>query len=264
MRRRQFRRANAPHGFTLVELAVVVAIVALLLGTLMYTLSAQTDQRNFEETRRRLDSAHDLLLAYAIANGRLPCPATATSNGYEDPVGGATCTIFSAAAKYSGWLPAVTIGFQQVDSSGYAIDAWGNRIRYAVSFTNTGCATTPPANTLLFTNASNLKTYGISCQPNDLVVCKSATGTTPSSCGPATNSLTNQQLVVAVVLSMGKNGAIACSTCTDQNENTDGDPVFIYHTLTPAGATNGEFDDQMVWIPVGELYSRLIGAGVLP
>jgi prepilin-type N-terminal cleavage/methylation domain-containing protein len=260
MPQRKFGRLNALHGFTLVELAVVVAIVALLLGTLMYTLSAQTDQRNFEETRRRLDSAHDLLLAYAIANGRLPCPATSTSNGFEAPVGGGTCT----TANYSGWLPAVTIGFQQVDSSGYAIDAWGNRIRYAVSLTNTGCSPTPPAGTPLFTNALNLKTYGISCLPNDLVVCKSTTGATASSCGPATNSLTNQQLVLAVVLSMGKNGAIACATCTDQNENTDGDPVFIYHTLTPAGATNGEFDDQMVWIPVGELYSRLIGAGVLP
>ena len=260
MPRRKFGRPGAPQGFTLVELAVVVAIVALLLGTLMYTLSAQTDQRNFEETRRRLDSAHDLLLAYAIANGRLPCPATSTSNGYEAPVGGGTCT----TVNYGGWLPAVTIGFQQVDSSGYAIDAWGNRIRYAVSLTNTGCPTTPPAGTPLFTNALNLKTYGISCLPNDLVVCKSATGATTSSCGPAANSLTNQQLVVAVVLSTGKNGSITCPTCTDQNENTDGDAVFIYHTPTPTGATNGAFDDQVVWIPIGEIYSRMIAAGVLP
>lgn len=260
MPRRKFGRLGAPHGFTLVELAVVVAIVALLLGTLMYTLSAQSDQRNFEETRRRLDSAHDLLLAYAIANGRLPCPATATSNGYESPVGGGTCT-----TSYGGWLPAVTIGFQQTDASGYAVDAWGNRIRYSVD--PSGCLLSPSCSstvTPFFTSSTTLKTNGISYMPGNLVVCKSATGATTNSCGPSTNSLTNQNIVVAVVLSTGKNGAITCASCTDQNENTDSDPVFVYHTLTPTGATNGEFDDQMVWIPIGELYSKMIAAGVLP
>jgi prepilin-type N-terminal cleavage/methylation domain-containing protein len=51
------RRRRRSDGFTLTELAVVLAIVALLLGGLMYTLAAQTDQRNFEETRRRLEQA---------------------------------------------------------------------------------------------------------------------------------------------------------------------------------------------------------------
>ena len=45
------------RGFTLTELAVVMAIVAFLLGSLMYTLSAQSEQRNFEDTRRRLEQA---------------------------------------------------------------------------------------------------------------------------------------------------------------------------------------------------------------
>ena len=49
------------HGFTLVELAVVFTIVILLLGSLMYTLSAQSEQRNYEETRRRLEQAKDLV-----------------------------------------------------------------------------------------------------------------------------------------------------------------------------------------------------------
>ena len=46
------RRRSA--AFTLVEVAVVLAIVALLLGSLMYTLSAQVEQRDFEDSRRRL------------------------------------------------------------------------------------------------------------------------------------------------------------------------------------------------------------------
>ena len=67
------------RGFSLVELAVVLTIVTLLLSSLMYTLSAQVEQRNAEETRRRLEQARELILSFAIANGRLPCPARFTS-----------------------------------------------------------------------------------------------------------------------------------------------------------------------------------------
>jgi type II secretory pathway pseudopilin PulG len=67
--------ARRTRGFTLVELAVVFLIVTLLFGSILYTLSAQLEQRNFAETRRRLETARELLISYAIVNGRLPCPA---------------------------------------------------------------------------------------------------------------------------------------------------------------------------------------------
>jgi prepilin-type N-terminal cleavage/methylation domain-containing protein len=246
------RRAR---GFTLVELAVVFLIIGLLLASALYTLSAQTEQRNFEETRRRLDAARELLLAFAIVNGRLPCPATSTSSGDEAPVGGAAaCT-----SAYGGWLPARSIGFQIVDAGGYAIDAWGNRIRYAVSANAlTGCLGSLPH----FTNATNLRTNGIICQPNDLVVCSTATGITATTCGTAT-PLTNQNTLVAVVFSIGKNG-VTGSGGIDEAANVNGDRVFVWHTPAPSTAANGEFDDQMQWFSVGELYGKLIAAGVLP
>jgi prepilin-type N-terminal cleavage/methylation domain-containing protein len=245
------------HGFTLTELAVVFTIVSLLLATAMYTLSAQTEQRNFEETRRRLEAARELLLAFSVANGRLPCPATAASGGQES-LAGANCT-----SPYGGFLPARTIGFQLMDAGGGALDAWGNRIRYAVSghgVALTGCAgaSTQPH----FTNATNLRTNGITCQPSDLVVCQSATGITATTCGGAV-SLTNQTTLVALVFSTGRNGASG-SGGSDEAANVNGDRVFVWHTPTPVGFVNGEFDDQMTWISVGELYAKLIAAGVLP
>ena len=183
-------RTALERGFSLVELAVVMAIVAFLLGGLIYTLSAQVEQRNFEDTRRRLEQARELVLGFAIVNGRLPCPATATSNGDESPAGGGICSTSLLSPAYTGWLPARTLGFQQTDASGYAIDAWGNRIRYAVSIAtpyNTASpqvcrsvdAATPPV-TPHFTHKDNLKKNGIDCQPNDLLVCKSATTITSS------------------------------------------------------------------------------------
>lgn len=248
--------ARRARGFTLAELAVVTLIIGLLLASALYTLSAQTEQRNFDETRRRLEAARELLLAFAIVNGRLPCPAISTSSGDEAPVGGGTCT---APGPYGGWLPARSIGFQIVDAGGFAIDAWGNRIRYAVSASAlTGCLGTLPH----FTNATNLRANGLTCQPNDLVVCRTATGITATTCGTAL-AVTNQNTLVAITFSTGKNGQ-GGSAGVDEAANLNGDRVFIWHTPTPVGAANGEFDDQMAWISVGELYGRLVAAGALP
>ena len=257
MRQPRVRRAR---GFTLTELAVVFTIISLLLAAAMYTLSAQTEQRDFEETRRRLEAARDLLLAFALVNGRLPCPASTTTGataGLEAPAGGGTCT---APGPYGGWLPARSIGFQVTDAAGNAVDAWGNAIRYAVSGTAPTCVTAPA--TPHFTNTTNLRANGISCQPNDLVVCQSASGITATTCGTAV-AVTNQTTLVAIAFSTGKNGASG-SGGIDEAANLNGDRVFVWHTPTPVGATNGEFDDQMTWISVGELYGKLVAAGLLP
>jgi len=263
------------RGFSLVELAVVMAIVAFLLGSLMYTLSAQTEQRSFEDTRRRLDQARELVLAFAVVNGRLPCPARSAATAAPVTVAGdevvtpATGCVGDSTTDYYGGtaggityglLPARTIGYQQVDSSGFAVDAWGNRIRYAVANLTTPSATCPTPH---FVNATNLKTNGISCQPNDLLICKSATGITTTTCGGATNQIMSQSLVVAIIFSTGKNGATG-GTGADEAANLNGNRVFVWHTPTPSSAANGEFDDQFTWITVGELYGKLIAAGVLP
>ncbi len=272
-------------GFTLVELAIVMAIVAFLLAGLMFTLSVQTEQRNFEETRRRLEIARELLLAFAVVNGRLPCPARSSSNGAEVRVADTDLVVANrgkcqdagaiedyyggalAGGVTGGLLPAQTIGYQQLDSAGFAIDAWQNRIRYAVaksieSGTCSGSFTNPH-----FVNAANMKANGIACQPGDLLVCKSATGITASACGGVANQIMTQNLAVAIIFSTGKNGASG-GTGLDEAANLNGagnvDPVFVYHTPTPNSFVNGEFDDQFIWISVGELYGKLISAGRLP
>ncbi len=267
-------------GFTLTELAVVLAIVALLMGTLMFTLSAQTEQRSFEDTRRRLENAKELLLAYAIVNGRLPCPARSNSSGAEVRDGAGECKNGAGVEDYyggtlsdgttGGLLPAVTIGFQNQDSSGFAVDAWGNRIRYAVAKLvklESTCASSSP--TLPhFVHATNLKSNGVGCKPNDLVVCNVTQAVVlRSACNPSSTAVTNEESVAAIVFSTGKNGA-AGPQGANETENVNGqgtvNQVFVSRTPDPAEATGGQFDDILVWIPVGELYARLIAAGVLP
>jgi prepilin-type N-terminal cleavage/methylation domain-containing protein len=273
-------RAARAGGFTLVELAVVMAIVGLLLGTLMYTFSAQIEQRNFEDTRRKLDQARELLITYAIVNGRLPCPARSTSSGLEarDSATG-QCTSGGVEDYYGGTLssgavggllPGATLGIQQLDSSGFALDAWQNRIRYVVAKTLDGTTCTGSAS-WHFTNKTSMQTNGITCQPGDLMVCKSATGITSSACGSA-NQLMSTGLVVAIIFSTGKNATSSGGAGVDEQTNLKTNtalsplinPMFVWHTPTPSDYTTGEFDDQFTWITVGELYGRLISAGVLP
>jgi prepilin-type N-terminal cleavage/methylation domain-containing protein len=255
------------HAFSLVELAVVLAILGLLLGTAMYTLSAQQRQRAFEETQRRLEQARAAVLGFAVAHGRLPCPAGgATGVESETTPGAGDCS-----NAYNGFLPAITLGLDNVDSAGFAVDAWNNRLRYAVpspALTVADCTSGAPTMPH-FTFKANLKQNGMSCRPhdNDLLVCKS---TTPApalgSCG-ASNAVTNKGTVVAVVYSTGPNFAAAPGGAgPDEAANLDGNAIFISHTAQPAGTPDpgGEFDDMLVWIPVGLLYGRLTTAGVLP
>ena len=264
------------QGFTLTEIAIAFLIVSLLLAGFMYTLSAQTDQRNRADTQRRLEEAKELLLTFSIVNGRLPCPArcsnypacnVAGDGGTEQPAGGGACT-----DGYAGYLPGTTLGFLPVDASGYALDAWGNRIRYAVSQASSGALANH------FTTAANLKSNGIATTPTDLFVCASSLDagidfTLPGvSCGAASNSVTNQNLIVAVVWSHGKNYTSLAGLGADETPNNkhrlpaalNNHPMFIWHDVRPTGAVGGEYDDQLVWIPVGQLYARMVAAGVLP
>jgi prepilin-type N-terminal cleavage/methylation domain-containing protein len=238
------------RGFTLTELAIVLAIVGLLVSSTLFSLSAQLENRNRSDTLRRLDEAKELLLGFALVNGRLPCPGI--TSGDEAGGGVAPCV-----ASYAGFLPAKTIGFQPTDSAGFGLDAWGNRIRYAVSATEWDAApgrfTRQPA-----AGAS----WSISQKPSDLVVCSAAPAlASAAACDPGT-SITNQNTVVALLFSTGRNGPNANGA--NEARNLDANALFVSRTPEPQGAPGGEFDDLVLWMPVGLLYGRMVAAGVLP
>jgi hypothetical protein len=67
-----------------------------------------------------------------------------------------------------------------------------------------------------------------------------------------------------IVFSTGKNGGIAASYGPDEAANTDGDRVFVTRIVGTSETGGGAYDDLMVVVPAGVLYSKLIAAGVLP
>lgn len=239
-------------GFSLVEMAIVLAIVALLLTGLVPSISSQIEQKRVTETRAQLNEIRDALIGFAIANGRLPCPATSASNGEESPSGG-NCTNF-----YDGYVPAATLGITSVDSNTkLVVDAWNNPIRYAVAINTISGV----ANALTSDNGMQSATMSNIASASLLNVCESATGITGSDCGAAANKLTDK--APALVFSTGKNGGYG-GTGTDEAANLNGDRVFVNHSPAPSAAVNGEFDDLMIWLSINTIFNRMVAAGKLP
>lgn len=262
---------RAKNGFTLVEMAVVLVIVALMLGGLLVPISAQIEQRNMAETRKSLEIARDALLGYAMAHGRLPCPATAGSNGEEafDAVAPGNAANGICATFFNGLLPAATLGITPTDNSGFAIDGWGNnvvnRIRYAVANNTVNAVTNP------FTRNNGIRNAKINfiAATNLLFVCTGKpSGATPYSSCTGTTALTRD--AVFVVYSVGKNAATGGVGIDEiinpnpQDEATGNDPVFVSHEPQSAGAATGEFDDILTWVSSSSLIGKMVAAEQLP
>ncbi len=264
------------RGFSLVEMAIVLVIVGMLVTGGLALLATQQEIQRIQTTNTMLDTAKEELLGFAAANGRLPCPASAASNGFESfctnahpaACGAAVVVVTPGGAPlhgrctnpWDGFLPAASLGFTPVDGNGYGVDAWGtplNRIRYAVTDFNTGGKNS-------FTATDQMKTTGtaggMAFLFPDLVVCSSATGITATTCGAGVTTLTNN--AAAVIFSLGKNTLPAAGI--DETANTDINQTYVSHTPTNPGAANGEFDDLVTWLSPNVLYNRMLSAGKLP
>jgi prepilin-type N-terminal cleavage/methylation domain-containing protein len=227
------------RGFTLVEMAIVLVILGLLLAGLLMPLSAQVDQRKISETQKAMDEIRDALIGFAVANGRLPCPAISAGNGQEDVTGG-VCT----GGKRVGFIPWATLGVSK-------LDAWGHIFRYSVT----------PA----FASAA----------PFTLTTPRDITIQTRDAAGALVN-LSNAGDIPAVVVSHGKNGfgsfsdngtaqAPVPAANVDEAANGGSGTGFVSRVQAdnPA-AGGGAFDDMVAWVSPNTLFNRMVSAGRLP
>ena len=255
-------RPASRRAFTLLEVMLVMLILTILVSGLAVPLATHVAMRRHEETRRALDEAREALLGFAAANGRLPCPAIATSRGQESFATGGDAYNGNCSNFHDGFLPAAALGLSPLDGEGFARDGWAvesNRIRYAVfgSGQSLGGIVNP------LTRASGMQAAtlaALGASPGFLVICATGAAANASGCGPAANQLTRR--AAFVLLSLGQNAADRPRAGTDESRNVDGDAVFVSHEVS--AAPGNEFDDDLAWVSVNLLVSRLVAAGRLP
>lgn len=132
-------------GFTLLELAIVLAIIGLVAMAGIVVLVSSIDRRQYAETNAKLEAIEKALLEYRRAFNRLPCPGDITLGiaaadfGVEGATAG-TCTGGAPAANFTsgeavaGMVPVKTLRLPD----DYALDGWGDRIFYAIDRRATG------------------------------------------------------------------------------------------------------------------------------
>jgi len=267
------RARGRNKGFTLLELALTLVVMAMLASAMLVPFVAQVTQRKISATERILDQAAEALIGYATATGRLPCPATEGSAGAEDFASTGT-PANGICESYYGFLPAATLGFTPINSAGFAIDGWGtdqNRIRYAVASSTAAPPATP---NYAFTRTGGMREVraDIIAGAKLLFVCSNASTAVPATptCGTGAVTLTDNAPVV--IWSNGANaasGGVGADEAQNPHPNSDATPsngssdrIFVSRTRTDIAGN--EFDDIVTWLSVGNLVSRMVMGGQLP
>ncbi|MBI5007505.1 MAG: type II secretion system protein [Nitrosomonadales bacterium] len=244
----QLRPPNRHNGFSLVEMAVVLAIVSLLMAGLLPMLSSQQERAQRNETRQQLEDIRQALIGFAVINGRLPCPTDPTitdpadaSYGVENPLG---C---STAPTQEGYLPWKTLGVNEVDAWGTkrsaAANPWNGYWRYRVDRN--------------FASAAITMTTGFA---EKLSVQDRAGASLTSSTANCTATSPTAECPAAIIFSTGPD-LVANGENGDAFEATQG----IYVSDTPGSLAGGaQFDDMLIWISRPQLINRLVATGKLP
>ncbi|MDB6086395.1 MAG: ral secretion pathway protein [Gammaproteobacteria bacterium] len=271
------------RGFTLIEVAISMVILGLVLTGLVVALSQELQQRHLLDTRSTLQQANEALVAFVVANARLPCPALVGSNGLESTTAPGVCT------AATGFLPAVTLGLPNLDANGLLDDGWADgsvrdnsgavnyprAVRYSVALLvgsaqpyaltssqlGGGAATRSGVGTALSATPGNY--YG-------LFVCRSSAGLVAANnrCGSNANSLAIN--AVAVLWSQGPTGNDANGNSADERQNYTqlGAPgiarAFVMRDPAGVAAPAGRFDDVVSWVPWGTVADKLMLAWQVP
>lgn len=265
-------RKTGNDGFTLIELAMVLFIVALILGGVLTPLSTRLEQANRKQAQEVLKEIKESLIGYALVNGHLPCPdcplaananciAAVSDDGVEDgmTLGGAVASRvssdFNTCTIQVGHVPWVTLGVPE-------FDPWGRHYVYSVTQTVAGGFADDNDGT---NNALCSSKAGISfqlCSTGDMTIMN----------WDVTNNIRGNivaQNIPILIFSYGTDGqpfggtAPAAASELD-NWWTDSLPPTQDRTFISNDYVANQFDDLVQWITTPELMYRMVTAERLP
>lgn len=172
------RKQHTQTGFTLAELAILLAIVSIIAGSMMLEMVSGSAVKAQEITLTRMQAIEESMLAHWLTTGRIPCPAAGDASldsaeyGAEagDP---GDCNVNSdelrgpISATCDNWDTGCSVGCTS-DCGGiygtvpvralnlpdeYALDGWNRRITYVVDQRYTVPRTTPADPALIVTES---------------------------------------------------------------------------------------------------------------
>ena len=239
----------------MLELAIVLMILALVLGGMLNPLGSLLGAKQRAEAGVELERIKEALLGFAMINGYLPCPTTASDPG-DDRYGleDSACDSDPAA---EGYLPWRTLGVSETDPWGIPRTAGADpfigywRYRVDRNFSNSGELFT--MKTALAENLTVINSGGM---------LLTAPTETPVAVIYSTGSNLTQD---------GENSTFEGAPCGNAGGHhggggtgcPDGEP--LYQGGAPAGTgSRAAFDDIVVWLSRPRLFNRLVAAGRLP
>lgn len=253
----QGKASRQAHGFTLIEVSIVLVVASLIMVGGMLSISAMKQTSDRLENTLRLEAIEQALYGFIIANGRLPCPAdpaaTLVANmGVEARTGAVGSQSCALSVGLLPWVPL----------SVNPRDAWDHWYTYYV--------------TGVWADDINLNT--IELNAGDCTGMSAPSNATATDCTFGSAQVREDragayviQYAPAIVVSHGRlaEGAyleggltLTGTSSVNQEENFDGDEEFIERDFS--SVEGEEFDDQVIILNRSLLLTKLKAAGRLP
>lgn len=250
------------HGFTLAETAIVLTVVAIMIGALVPSFLSIRIAEQGRVTTQNLQSVMRSIAAFVQSSGCVPCPtpASSSSGNGQGFVAGGNGVACGACVNPVGLVPFRSLGLPE----SFAKDAYGHWLTYAVDKTLAGYVAKAPltqipvsgANgmcslTLAAASPLNVKLYGGNTQNNIAVMLLShgANGYGAYRNNPESDT----DRLGFPASSPSCSGSVGAERCNASDT--------INFVATLAGQSNDPFDDVFLYLDRNSLVSYLGNPG---
>lgn len=290
------------HGFSLIELAIVLVIITILIGGLAMPLSAQIQARRIAETRADMQAIHDALIGYAMSNYvAISPPACKCSYDSSGAYQSSTCAetglcpaststsptgiSFSPSRHYlpcpdtandgiegprnstTGNCEQTRGGLPWITLGVKGQDAWGNRYTYAITpkFGNNKIGFTSMSPAPPATPPTNPSAGNLNIYPDNTCGTPSAAKDVPVivvSHGPNGRGARNVNFISGT-----PTPAPPSDTSKDELQNLNRGVSLLpcgNDTQFVSANPSDAFDDLLMWVSSNELFNRVCQSGGCP
>lgn len=158
-------------GFTLIEMAIVIALAAILLSAGLSLLLLRAAAAHLDTTQKHQEAIKQALINYLGKNLRLPCPGRVSDGSEVTRISADTATVRAPCSAYSGIVPYQALGLDR----SVVIDGWDNFITYVVSPPEVSNSPTQPAAPAPLLTTAWLYTYNSVTLSSDSPYTKTTT-----------------------------------------------------------------------------------------